>query len=250
MIRRTTALVSWLVLGHAALGGLYWTLLLVPESNVWMLAASLLLVLGIAWLLGLVEGVSLLAWRLSGSIRQSLAPAARRAWLVVFPLLVFALVWWLTGLMSGWVDRNWSEMDAWILLKTGWTRAVILRSALDHVIAFVRLGVGASLALSLFAGLLSNGARGLLSMSWLRRAFRWRTLMVVAAALVVGVLLPSHLAYWRWLPTGSSATWFEPAFAAAKLSLMFLLANVAWAAVARTVARGPEEQSDLEARLR
>lgn len=237
MIRRTIALLGWLVFGHAALAGLYWVLLNVPESNVWMLATSLLLAAGMTWALGLVEGVALLAWRPSGSIRQSLAPAARRAWLVVCPLLVAALVWWTTGLVWGWLDRHWTEIDAWILLKTGWTRAAVLRRAADHVLAFVRVGVGASLALALFSRLLRDGMRGLLSASWLRLACSWRLLIVVAAGLVVGVLVPSHLAYWRWLPKGMSATWFEPAFAAAKLSLMFLLGNVAWAAVTRTVSR-------------
>jgi len=237
VIKRAAVIFVWLVLGHAVIGGLYWTLLVVPESNVTMLGTSLVLVIGIVWSLGFVEGTALLSWQAADRMRRNLAPAARRAWLIVLPLIVFALVWWMTGLVSGWLDRHWSEIDAWILLKTGWTRAAILRSAFEHVIAFVRVGVGASLALALFAGLLRRGLRGLLSASWLQLAFSWRVLVVVAAALVVGVLLPSHLAYWRWQPKSLSATWFEPAFAAAKLSLMFLLSNLAWAAVVRTVAR-------------
>ena len=239
MIKRTGVILAWLVVGHAVLGGLYWALLLVPESNVFMLTTSLLLVLGMGWWLGLVEGVGLLAWQAGGGLRASLAPAAKRAWLVAFPLVVFAIVWWITGLASGWLDRYWSEVDAWILLKSGWTKAAMLRSACDHALAFVRYGIGASLALALFVGLLRTGVGGLASASWLRRACSWRQLVVIAAALVVGVLLPSHVAYWRWQPKSLSATWFEPAFAAVKLSLMFLVANLAWAFVLRAVARDP-----------
>ena len=241
-MKQAAAILAWLVIGHAVLGALYWALLLVPESNVFMLATSLLLVIGIVWWFGLVEGVGLLAWQTDGGVRTRLAPAARRAWLVVFPLVVFGLVWWMTGLVSGWLDRYWSEIDAWILLETGWTQSAILRSTFEHVIAFVRYGLGASLALTLLAGLLRAGVAGLASPSWLRRAFSWRTLVVIAAALVVGVLLPSHLAYWQWQPKGLSATWFEPAFAVAKLSLIFLIANLAWAAVVRTIARGDEQR--------
>ncbi len=246
MIKRTAVILAWLVVGHALLGGLYWTLLLVPESNVFMLTTSLLLVLGMVWWLGFVEGVGLLAWQPDGGLRTSLAPAARRAWLVVFPLVVFGLVWWITGLASEWLDRYWSEIDAWILLKTGWTKAVFVRSACEHLIAFVRLGLGASFALTLLVSLIRMGAAGLASLSWLRRSFAWRQLVIIAAALVVGVLLPSHLAYWRWQPKGITATWFEPTFAAAKLSLMFLLANVAWAAVLRAVAHEPGPSAGSE----
>ena len=238
MIKRASAILAWLVVGHAVLGALYWALLLVPESNVFMLATSLLLVLGMVWWLGLVEGVGLLAWRADDGLRASVAPAAKRVWLVVFPLVVFGVVWWMTGLASGSLDRNWSEIDAWILVKTGWTRFPILRSACEHVMAFVRYGLGASLALTLFVDLLRSGVGGLRSPSWLRRAFSWRQLLVIAAALVVGVLLPSHLAYWRWQPAGATATWFEAVFAATKLSLLYLLANASWAATLRTVVRG------------
>jgi hypothetical protein len=242
VIKRTAAILAWLVVGHAVLGGLYWALLLVPESNVLMLSTSLLVVLCMVWWLGLVEGVGLLAWQADGGLRASLTPAARRAWLVVFPLVVFALVWWITGLASGWLDRHWSEIDAWILLKTGWTNTAVLMSGCKHLIAFVRYGFGASLALALFVGLLRTGLGGLASVSWVRRAFAWRQLVIIAAALVVGVLLPAHLAYWRWQPKSVSATWFEPAFAVTKLSLMFLVANLAWAAVLRAISREAQKR--------
>jgi hypothetical protein len=128
----------------------------------------------------------------------------------------------------------------------------MLRTVCDHVIAFVRLGLGTSIALTLYADLIGAGLRAMVTPAWLGRAFGWRQLAVIAGALVVGVLLPSHLAYWRWQPKGVTATWFEPAFAAVKLSLLFLVANLAWAVVLRAVARptGPSAGSIDPAPLR
>jgi hypothetical protein len=237
VIKRGVTILGWLVIGHAATFGLYWALLQVPESNVLMLGTSLLLVLGMMWWFGLVQAVGLLAWKTGSGLRASLGPASRRAWLVIIPLVLFAFVWWMTGLASGWLDRHWSEIDAWILLKTGWTKAAVVRAGCEHVIAFVRLGIGTSLALTLYASLLRTGLGAISSMAWMRRAFSLRQLVVIAAALAVGVLLPSHLAYWRWQPASVTAAWYEPTFAILKLAVMFLLANLAWTAVVRMAAR-------------
>jgi hypothetical protein len=237
VIKRTAAMLAWLVAGHAVLGGLYWALLLVPESNVFMLTTSLLLVVGMVWWCGLVEGVGLLASQADDSLRAHVRPAAGRAALVVAPLIVFAFVWWTTGMASDWLARHSTEIDAWILLKTGWTRSIVLWPAGEYVIAYVRYGLGASLALTLFVDLLRTGLGGAASSSWLRRSFAWRQLVVLTVAWVIGLLVLSPVAYWRWQPKGFAAEWFEPAFAATKLSLMFVVANLAWTAVLRTVAR-------------
>ena len=45
MIKRGMAIAVWLIVGHAILGALYWLLLQIPESNVFMLVVSLLIVI-------------------------------------------------------------------------------------------------------------------------------------------------------------------------------------------------------------
>jgi len=61
--KRWFTITAWLLAGHAILGGLYWLLLQVPESNAFMLAASVLVVMGgLAWF-GYVESVITFATR-------------------------------------------------------------------------------------------------------------------------------------------------------------------------------------------
>jgi hypothetical protein len=239
VIKKTTAVLAWLTVSHALLGGLYWLLLLVPESNVVMLATSLLLVVALVLGFGFVEGVALMAMPAEGGIRSSLLPAARRAWLVIAPLFVFGLVWWSAGVATARFDAHWSEIDAWIILKTGWTNATFIHTAHGHMVAFIREGIGTLLALTVFATVLASGLRGLASFGWIRRAFSWRPLLATFAALGIGVLFPSDLIYWRWLPSGTSASWFEPAFAAAKLSVAYLFANVGWMLLVTAVGQAP-----------
>ena len=131
MIKRTAAVLGWLAAGHLLFGGLYWALLQVPEANVLMLATSLLLVLAMLWWLGVVEGVGLIAWN-EGLGRAGIGHAARRAWLIVVPLVVFGLVWMLTAHFYSWVARYGSQLDAWIILKTGWTKTAALFTTMSR----------------------------------------------------------------------------------------------------------------------
>ena len=55
MIGRLSALVGWLALGHAALAGLFWALVSVPESSVLMLALSGFLVVLMVILAGWIS---------------------------------------------------------------------------------------------------------------------------------------------------------------------------------------------------
>ena len=237
MIKRTLVVLGWLLAGHGVWAGVYWLLLLVPESNVLMLATSFLLVLALAWWLGLVQAVGLLAWAPGGTVGGSIAPAARRAWLVIVPLLLFGAVWILTARASTWLSAHGSQIDAWLIVKTGWTKGQYVERGLAHIIAFVRWGLGLSLAAALFARLLRGGISSILSPGWLKAALQWRALLVFAGALALGVLLPAHLLDWRWVPTDRAGTWFEPAFATAKLGVIYVWGNFVWVLVLRFVAR-------------
>ena len=234
MITRLGAVSGWLFAGHAAVGVLCWGLLQIPESNAWMLAASLLVVLAAVWLGGVVEMTALLALGSDGPMRGALAPALRRAWLIVFPLGLVAAVWWATGEAAAWHARHAGQIDAEIIARTGWTRSGWLHTGAGWVIVLARWVAGLALAAALAAALATGGLTGLRP-QWVRRGLRPRTLAVTGAAVAAGVWGPWQAAYWR--PASLPPNWTQPAFAAVKLVVLFAVAQLAWAVVLRTAAR-------------
>jgi hypothetical protein len=231
---RMRATLAWLCAGHALAGGFYWLLLQVPESNAWMLGVSALLVFAGLVLLGVVETTAVLGLTTVEPMGAALKTALRRWWLVIFPLVVFGCIWLITGDVQRWLTRNASQIDAWIIARTGWTRTAALHTSLAWLVAFVRYGIGTSLAVSLLAALASRGLRGLGS-DWARAGVGWKRLLAVSAALLIGLWLPWQAVYWR--PASLPATWVQPAFAAVKLTVLFIVANLAWAAVLRSARR-------------
>jgi hypothetical protein len=234
---RSIAIVCWLLIGHAVLGGLYWLLLQVPESNALMLAASALLVLALVYGFGVVQIMPLRAAGASEPMGRALAVAAGRAWLVVVPLAVFALIWFVTGLAEGWAAGHAGEIDAWFIARLGWTKIGWLHTGIHIVLTFVQFGIGVSLAVSMLAAIAASGVKGLVSGGWLGGGLRWRYVLAVVAALIVGFALPSHALYWR--PASLPVTWAQPAFAAVKLFLLFVVANAAWAFILLKASRPP-----------
>jgi hypothetical protein len=228
------AIVAWLAAGHLVLGGLGWLLIQVPESNAWMLATSLVIVLVTLLLAGVVEETALLAWTSSEPMGVALRTALRRAWLVVLPLALLGCVWWLTGTAEDWLARHAGQIDAWLIARLGWTRTAGLHTTMAWAMAFLRYGVGTSLAVALLASLAKQGLRGAMSM-WLRRGLGWKPLVIISAVLLAGVWLPWQAAYWR--PASLPATWVQPAFASVKLFVLFVVGNLAWAVVLRTASR-------------
>jgi hypothetical protein len=231
---RVAAVAAWLFAGHIVLGSLYVLLLQIPESNAWMLASSLLVVLAAAWLAGVIEMAALLALEANGPLRSALRPALRRAWLIVVPMALFAVIWWLTGEAAAWHARYRGQIDAQIIARTGWTGTAWLHAGADWLIAAGRWVVGLSLATALAAALARQGWRGM-HPRWIGRGLRWRPLAATTIAAAVGWWLPWRAAQWRpaWLPP----TWVEPAFGALKLLVLFGVAQLAWAFVLRAAAR-------------
>lgn len=226
MKTRSIALVSWLVVGHAVIGGLYWLLLQVPESNALMLAASALIAICIVIDLGIVNMLPPRAAAVGEPMGRALRAVMPRAWLVVFPLLVFGFFWWLSGIGDDWSSAHAGEMDAWIIAKLGWTSTAWLHKTIDIVLSGVRYVLGLALAASLLSALAIDEVKGLTG-GWIGNGLRWRFLLMVAAAAIVGFALPSFALYWR--PASLPPTWMQPAFASVKLFVLFVVANAAWA---------------------
>lgn len=237
MTTRTRIVLAWLSAGHAAVGGLYWLLLQVPESNAWMLLASALVAIAAVLLLGWVEMAAALGLNAVMPMREAARLGARRAWLIVLPLAVFGCFWLVTAGATGWLEQNAGRIDAWVIARTGWTRTTGLHSAAGWIVAFVRYGIGVSLAAALLRALAVRGLPGL-GTDWVRSGLSGPRLIAVSAALMAGFWLPWHAAYWRpaWLPP----TWVQPAFAAAKLLAIFIVANAGWAFILR---RAPRERA-------
>jgi hypothetical protein len=234
MIRRLLGTTLWLVVGHALLGSLYWTLLNVPESNTLALSASALLALLLAIGAGLVETTALIALKpeepiAPGRWRRALARSVRLLPVFVLALLVWLVVSWIAGWIEAWHWAHASEMDAWMIAKFNWTNITGLHRTINYVVVLLRYVVGISLAVSLVAVAAFDGGAAVLRLRWIARALSPLQLATIGVALFGLIWLPWQAAYWR--PRNLPATSVEIAFAGFKLLVLALLAHLGWAVV-------------------
>lgn len=226
MTRKAVALVGWLVAGHAAMFGLFWGLVNVPESNTAMLALSAVAVLVLLAAGALVEGTAG-AWLLPGrTFREALHAGLTSAPALVAALIVFTAFWWLGGLIDAWHEARRGQIDAWLIATFDAPEATWPHRLIDVAVFLVRGVLGVSLAVALFFARLEGGARAMVRPAWLRAGLSRDQVTLVALAVTLFVALPWQFAYWR--PGALPATWVQPAFAAGKLALIFLAMNVGW----------------------
>lgn len=234
-LSRAIAIVGCLLAGHAAAGALFWSLVSVPESNLAMLALSVLvtgaLILALSW----TERTAVLAWDPS----ITLSRAARRGLTDLFPfvagVLVFWLFWWLTSRADAWHTAHAGEIDAWWMARTGSAQTAWIHAAVAIVLWLIRYLIGVSLAVAALSAGTVRGARALLSVAWVRRGLSVRQLGPMGLAIVVLILLPLQAAYWR--PESIPPDSLELAFVIARLAAIYLLVNIGWALVLRAGAR-------------
>jgi hypothetical protein len=226
MTRKAMALVAWLAAGHAAMLGLFWGLLNVPESNVAMLGLSAAMLC--LWLAfgALVEGTAG-AWLLPGrTFREAVHAGVSSLAAFVAALVVFALFWWMGSLIDGWHGSHRGQIDAWLIATFDTPEAAWPHRLLDVAVFLVAGVVGVSSAVAVFFAKLEGGTRAMLRPGWIRAALSRDQMMLVAIGLTLFVALPWQFVYWR--PEDLPLTWVQPAFAAAKLALIFLSMNVGW----------------------
>jgi hypothetical protein len=228
------AITGWLVIGHAILGGLYWLLLQIPESNVLMLTASALTAAAILVGVGLVSATGLAWWSSSGFGAAAGTGVRRTAWGIA-AVAVAGLFWFATGLITTWHAGHATEFDAWFLASFGWTDVSWFHVTFGWIQWFVRYVFGVGLALALLAAAVLGGARAVVSIRWAARAFHWQTVLITTFAMLVGFYLPWQFVV-PWRPASLPPTWVQPAFAAVKLGVVFIVMNAAWAIVLRRVA--------------
>jgi hypothetical protein len=211
----------WVLIGGAITAGLYWLFLITPVSTVPALVASALLaVIGLA-LLGATAGGTIEIWS-RGFSTAGLKRVLQSIPSILPAALIVLLVWWMTSRAELWVAERTGPINAWFIARFGWDDMTWLFTAVAYIATWFRWVVAGMLALSLMAGVLSLGWKGLAESTWLRRALRPRGLLGATLWFAALIALPwTYLVPWR--PENLPASSVEMAFIIAKLSVSAIL---------------------------
>lgn len=216
--------------GAALLGFLY-----TPESNVLMLALSVLLVVLAAGLL-LVSSTS----AAHGLVHRqppwaSVGAAARHLPLVVVVLVVLGVICGGAGFFESWWMARGGEFDAAAIAAGDITRTGWVHSAVHWIVVLIQWVLVPAWFATALAWIAGYDRRDVLTMKWLTAGLDWRLLVVTLLGVAVFVWLPWHYVYWR--PRALPASTIEAVFIGAKLAAMYMLSQVAWALSLWTAAR-------------
>lgn len=218
---RLVTVTLWLLAGAALTGGVYWSFLITPESTVWSLAASVLLLIAAAFLLALTISGAAVGWR-HGVSSSHIRPAVVAAPGIVPAALIAGLVWWLAGSVTDRMTLYSGPINAWFIAALGWDDVSWLFTGVRWVAAWLKWVVGPVLALSLMGAILSDGWRGVARFAWIRRALA--PVPLATATLLFAALVAAPWVYLTpWRPEGLPATSVELAFVVAKLAVAALL---------------------------
>jgi hypothetical protein len=218
------------VAGAAVLGFLY-----TPESNVLMLAVSALLLV-VAGALLLLSSASAAHALVHGQRPwSSLGAAARHLPVVIAALIVIGLICGAAGWFESWWMSRAGEFDAAAIAagdvtKTGWVHSVV-----HWIVVVVQWVVVPAWLATVLAWVAGYDTRDVLTLKWLTAGLDWRLLTVTALGVVLLVWLPWRYVYWR--PRALPASTAEVVFSGAKLMIIYLLSQLAWALSLWTAAR-------------
>ena len=229
------ARIAWLTLGHALVIALAWGLVNVPDSNAWMIALSIATVAMIILVFSVVNATAA-EWLLPGrSWREAFEASASSVPVVVAAAALVTLFWWVGDASRTWVAAHRGEIDAWLIANFDITKTAWL-DRVGAVLIFLWVGVvGVSLAVALLYTRLERGTGAVLRFEWLRAGLSRDQLMLTAVAMTLLIALPWEGMAWR--PRGLPPTWWQPAFAAVKIGLIFIVMNIGWLVVLLAGAR-------------
>lgn len=239
LIRTTLWVATIDALAGATLLGFLYT----PEANVLMLTLSALLVLLAVMLLVLGSASASHALVHDSKPWPSLLPAARRLPLALLAIIVIGVI--CAG--AGWVERWWmghaGEFDAAAIAAGDITRTGGVHTAVRWVVAFVQWVVVPAWCATTLAWIAAYEWRDVLTMKWLTAAFHWRVLGIATVAVVLLVWAPWQAVYWR--PRALPASTVEAVFTAVKLGVIYLLTQLAWAALLLTAATRVQRNAEV-----
>ncbi len=237
MIGRLAIITAWLLAGHALWLAIFWGLLQVPESSVWMLALSAGLALALIVVAGSLLAGASAAWDLGRPPAPALLSGVRYLPAALTAALLFGAIWWLTGVVFDWHTGIAGQIDAWYIARTGRPNTRWIHFAIFWATMFVRWTAGLTLSLTLLGATVAVGAKTLKSGAWLRSAAvpaRW---LAVTFWFVLLVAIPWHLVDWRPAKLSLAA---EPWFVGLKLAAIAVAMAVGWALVRRVGHRAAE----------
>lgn len=228
---------TWILVGAAVTGSAYWGFLNTPESTIFTIASSVLLVALTLALLSMTVNGAIFLW-VNGPSPRALKRSVRLIPGVIPALLVFGLFWWAAYSIDTWVALRSGEINAWFIARFGWDDMSWLFTTIGLFTTWMRWVPGALLAVSLMGGMAVVGWGAAARLQWLRRGLRPRALIVATFWFVVLIVLPwLYLVPWRpnWVPpTGA-----ELAFIVSKLSVAAILMAVGVALMIYEVTRLP-----------
>lgn len=226
---RLLIVTAWILGGAGVAGGVYWGFLNTPESTVWALALSAVLLLSTLFVIGATVNGAILLWT-RGPSRSLLMQAARQAPAVVPAALLVIAIWWLAVHAETWVALRSGAINAWFIARFGWDDVSWLFAMVRYGSIWVRWLVAGLLSIWLMASLL-HGAKHRVSIVRVGLASLWFAILIVVPW--------AYLVPWR--PAGLPATSVEPAFIGAKL----LVAAVVMAGGAALIVREASPRAEV-----
>lgn len=228
MTARLASIAAWLLAGHGLWVALFWGLLQVPESSVWMLALSAVLAIVLVVLAAVLQSGASSAWQIDRAVVPALVSGSRRADAAILAALVFGALWWATEALLTWHAGVAGQIDAAYIARTGRSQTQWIHATFFWLVMFLRWTVGLTLAVSLLASAVAGGRAVLRSGAWVRSAIAPRSWLAVTFWFVLLVAIPWHLVDWRPRLLSLGA---EPWFVGAKLALVAVAMAVGWALV-------------------
>lgn len=228
---RLATITLWILVGAALTGAVYWSFLITPESTIWSLTASALLLLAAGFLLALTVSGALLGWQ-HGVSSDLFRVAAMGVPASIPAALIAGVIWWLAGAATDRITINSGPINAWFIAAFGWDDVSWLFTGIAWLAMWLKWVVAPMLALALMAAILAGGLRAVVGAAWIKRALApvpLATATLLFAALVAAPWI--YLAPWR--PGALPATSVELAFVVGKLAVTALLMAVGVALIIR-----------------
>lgn len=228
---RLVAVTLWLLAGAALTGGVYWSFLITPESTIWSLAASALLLIVTAFLFALTLTGAMVGWR-HGISASHLRAAVAAVPGIIPAALPAALIWWLVGSATDRITIYSGPINAWFIATLGWDDVSWLFTGIAWLASWLKWVVAPVLALSIMAATLTQGWRGLGGITGITRALA--PVPLAGSTLLFAVFVAAPWLYLTpWRPEGLPATSIELAFVIAKLAVTALLMAIGIALIIR-----------------